>query len=175
MRSHCNMKLKSVILSSLLFTSSTLSAAIIKPINGVIEQVDPVINQLEPRITSQVESIRKHELIDDATAIVTSLPKRLEILNQLQAPAFVEVDVEHGFRAVERQWIMLANEQHQEKLLQIGAQIIVCLYTHLRAHETVLDLVCRLLLEKKKKKQQKITKYALNKTINQQPKKTYTN
>ena len=27
-------------------------------------------------------------------------------------------------------------------------------YTHLRAHETVLDLVCRLLLEKKKIKQQ---------------------
>ena len=26
-------------------------------------------------------------------------------------------------------------------------------YTHLRAHETVLDLVCRLLLEKKQKKQ----------------------
>mgnify|MGYP003380244022 CR=1 FL=1 len=26
-------------------------------------------------------------------------------------------------------------------------------YTHLRAHETVLDLVCRLLLEKKHKKQ----------------------
>ena len=24
-------------------------------------------------------------------------------------------------------------------------------YTHLRAHETVLDIVCRLLLEKKKK------------------------
>ena len=28
-------------------------------------------------------------------------------------------------------------------------------YTHLRAHETVLDLVCRLLLEKKKKKSMK--------------------
>ena len=28
-------------------------------------------------------------------------------------------------------------------------------YTHLRAHETVLDLVCRLLLEKNKKKQEK--------------------
>ena len=27
-------------------------------------------------------------------------------------------------------------------------------YTHLRAHETVLDLVCRLLLEKKKKQKQ---------------------
>ena len=29
-------------------------------------------------------------------------------------------------------------------------QIIPVSYTHLRAHETVLDLVCRLLLEKKK-------------------------
>ena len=28
-------------------------------------------------------------------------------------------------------------------------------YTHLRAHETVLDLVCRLLLEKKKKSKKK--------------------
>ena len=28
-------------------------------------------------------------------------------------------------------------------------------YTHLRAHETVLDLVCRLLLEKKKHKEKK--------------------
>ena len=37
----------------------------------------------------------------------------------------------------------------------IGLLIVVTLiavsYTHLRAHETVLDLVCRLLLEKKKK------------------------
>ena len=27
-------------------------------------------------------------------------------------------------------------------------------YTHLRAHETVLDLVCRLLLEKKKRQEE---------------------
>ena len=37
-------------------------------------------------------------------------------------------------------------------------------YTHLRAHETVLDLVCRLLLEKKKK--QKKTKKKKKNTIN---------
>mgnify|MGYP003380443556 CR=1 FL=1 len=30
--------------------------------------------------------------------------------------------------------------------------IVAVSYTHLRAHETVLDLVCRLLLEKKKNK-----------------------
>ena len=33
---------------------------------------------------------------------------------------------------------------------KIAIQLIPVSYTHLRAHETVLDLVCRLLLEKKK-------------------------
>ena len=33
----------------------------------------------------------------------------------------------------------------------LAEKIIPVSYTHLRAHETVLDLVCRLLLEKKKK------------------------
>ena len=42
-------------------------------------------------------------------------------------------------------------------------------YTHLRAHETVLDLVCRLLLEKKKKiKKNKITR---KNSDNPQPKR----
>ena len=36
-----------------------------------------------------------------------------------------------------------------DTLILIGIQAVS--YTHLRAHETVLDLVCRLLLEKKKK------------------------
>ena len=39
-------------------------------------------------------------------------------------------------------------------------------YTHLRAHETVLDLVCRLLLEKKQKKTKKKQKIHYNSQIN---------
>ena len=44
--------------------------------------------------------------------------------------------------------------RHAEKALEAGVDglILVCAgavsYTHLRAHETVLDIVCRLLLEK---------------------------
>ena len=34
---------------------------------------------------------------------------------------------------------------------EVGEVIAPVSYTHLRAHETVLDLVCRLLLEKKNK------------------------
>ncbi|VTU59677.1 arginine catabolic regulator [Lactobacillus rhamnosus GG] [Lacticaseibacillus rhamnosus] len=38
----------------------------------------------------------------------------------------------------------------------ISRDIKAVSYTHLRAHETVLDLVCRLLLEKKKKNNNQI-------------------
>ena len=38
-------------------------------------------------------------------------------------------------------------------------------YTHLRAHETDSYLVCRLLLEKKKKKEARV-RYGLNEQIN---------
>ena len=42
-------------------------------------------------------------------------------------------------------------QQRDAPLLVAGGGVPVS-YTHLRAHETVLDLVCRLLLEKKKTK-----------------------
>ena len=37
-------------------------------------------------------------------------------------------------------------------LRTVERPLVAVSYTHLRAHETVLDLVCRLLLEKKKNK-----------------------
>eukprot|EP00657_Telonema_sp_P-1_P006396 TRINITY_DN2493_c0_g1_i1.p1 TRINITY_DN2493_c0_g1~~TRINITY_DN2493_c0_g1_i1.p1 ORF type:complete len:146 (-),score=35.66 TRINITY_DN2493_c0_g1_i1:28-465(-) len=46
-------------------------------------------------------------------------------------------------------------------------------YTHLRAHETVLDLVCRLLLEKKKKKKNKINTTIFKKSNKQRKNKYY--
>ena len=47
----------------------------------------------------------------------------------------------------------------EEHTLSISHETIYPVsYTHLRAHETVLDLVCRLLLEKKKKHHNTATK-----------------
>ena len=44
-----------------------------------------------------------------------------------------------------------------QDFVYVSSGIKAVSYTHLRAHETVLDLVCRLLLEKKKGKQWQIT------------------
>ena len=46
----------------------------------------------------------------------------------------------------------VAQDLHDSVGGLLAAVKIPVSYTHLRAHETVLDLVCRLLLEKKKKK-----------------------
>mgnify|MGYP003381551013 CR=1 FL=1 len=53
-------------------------------------------------------------------------------------------------RALDRRAVEVARGagRHPDVVQRDGADAVS--YTHLRAHETVLDLVCRLLLEKKK-------------------------
>ena len=70
--------------------------------------------------------------------------------------AFVESTVDHLFADVWAEGTMTIKER---RLMLIGMAVAGGMedvaspvsYTHLRAHETGLDLVCRLLLEKKKK------------------------
>ena len=50
-------------------------------------------------------------------------------------------------------------------------RLITVSYTHLRAHETVLDLVCRLLLEKKKNYNTQLELYYM--TTNKDDAKNY--
>ena len=69
--------------------------------------------------------------------------------------------IEHGITACDEPGIILTFEEFPEHLIRDAANFgwdfaahqaagRPVSYTHLRAHETVLDLVCRLLLEKKK-------------------------
>ena len=46
--------------------------------------------------------------------------------------------------------VFISSRNISNLLNQMGYIAVPVSYTHLRAHETVLDLVCRLLLEKKK-------------------------
>ena len=54
--------------------------------------------------------------------------------------------------AIEGLNVAEAARQLQMPRSTLVSQLKAVSYTHLRAHETVLDLVCRLLLEKKKEK-----------------------
>ena len=56
--------------------------------------------------------------------------------------------VRHGRADPDRRGVSLAGREGDP--LREAREPGAVSYTHLRAHETVLDLVCRLLLEKKK-------------------------
>ena len=57
-----------------------------------------------------------------------------------------QVDVDHAVELLQRHFL-------KPRVLGDAGVVDPVSYTHLRAHETVLDLVCRLLLEKKNDKQ----------------------
>ena len=54
-----------------------------------------------------------------------------------------------GYQDLPQMYDQYGREQANAILGTIMTKIFPVSYTHLRAHETVLDLVCRLLLEKK--------------------------
>ena len=64
----------------------------------------------------------------------------------------IAIKTEH-FRTLGYEKFLQDNSDWQN-IAQGARDLAAVSYTHLRAHETVLDLVCRLLLEKKKKKQE---------------------
>ena len=72
--------------------------------------------------------------IDDPTS---RLPVSCTVIN-------VQDSMSDGQDSIEASWRFVSHA------LRYGAGVAAVSYTHLRAHETVLDLVCRLLLEKKK-------------------------
>mgnify|MGYP003378696726 CR=1 FL=1 len=60
-------------------------------------------------------------------------------------------------------FIVIENEELKRRPdLHAVVNILPVSYTHLRAHETVLDLVCRLLLEKKKRTQESFLRHKYN-------------
>ncbi|EWH07673.1 MULTISPECIES: S8 family serine peptidase [Pseudoalteromonas] len=118
------MKIKDVALGTLLLMSSNLYAAVIKPISPIIEQIDPAIERIEDRLDIPRRALPSIDSIQQLATDISALPSRLAILNTVGKPAFIEIETEQGFRAVERQWILLANEQHRAKLEHIGAQIV---------------------------------------------------
>ena len=71
------------------------------------------------------------------------------VLNEKLADIIIEnIKITYDFN----KFLYLATKQSlnpgKKKKYLISAEAITVSYTHLRAHETVLDLVCRLLLEK---------------------------
>src|SRR5665811_2523269 len=92
----------------------------------------------------QADTDLRETLPQVAFFVRTSLPAGLQDLMRSERPAFLH-QPPGQVNCLHRRQRLFRNR------LDAGSPIGPVSYTHLRAHETVLDLVCRLLLEKKKK------------------------
>src|SRR5665811_2454350 len=91
--------------------------------------------------------------------LVTSVRKILRLGIDASSELDVLRDIDHHRSRPPARGDVECLVQDARQILDALDQVIIPVsYTHLRAHATVLDLVCRLLLEKKKKnKQNKLT------------------
>eukprot|EP00826_Nyctotherus_ovalis_P012985 TRINITY_DN13467_c0_g2_i1.p1 TRINITY_DN13467_c0_g2~~TRINITY_DN13467_c0_g2_i1.p1 ORF type:complete len:492 (+),score=163.13 TRINITY_DN13467_c0_g2_i1:41-1477(+) len=143
---------------------SSLSAQFTKlneEIKSAKEEIGRLVDYTEER-RKKVVNLRKTVLFIDGSAICELCKERLVELSRL-----VVFPCKHSFhRDCIFEWLLINSACHsstgrmteKEKayvesfLKSLCAGKIAVSYTHLRAHETSLHLVCRLLLEKKKKK-----------------------
>ena len=81
----------------------------------------------------------------------TMLMLAVFILTLLPLPAIAASETPQQEISLSLEQAIIRALNNSDSVKKAGAEVEPVSYTHLRAHETVLDLVCRLLLEKKKK------------------------
>ncbi|WP_342806668.1 S8 family serine peptidase [Alteromonas sp. M12] len=115
---------------SLLAFSQVSSAQLINTqgITKQVENIEKTVDRLEQKII--VEEVKEPFALSEMPALenlitepLTTLPKTLAIGADLSNPAFVEVKLDDGWRAVQNQWMILADEQTKQTLTGLGAVI----------------------------------------------------
>lgn len=122
-------RIKITIFSLLAF--SQMSSAQLINTQGIVKQVENIektVDRLEQRIIT--EELKEPFALSELPAIesvitepLTTLPKTLAIGVDLSNPAFIEVELEDGWRAVQNQWMIIADEQTKQTLIGLGAVI----------------------------------------------------
>jgi minor extracellular protease Epr len=124
------MTLCKVTLASLLILSQMTSAQIVNT-DTLVKQVDQLqrnAQQMENRLGQSISVLpfslsTLPPLAGLVTEPLSKLPKFLPIGPDLINPILVDVEVEDGFRAVENQWIVLADPDSKQVLIRLGANI----------------------------------------------------
>ena len=126
-----NTRVKHIIAASLCIFSATSSAHIVR-VDQVLGQLNPIEQRIEQTIERAqrlplpvpVPQISIDELKAQISEPISSLPNVLNININSQNTAFVEVELENGFRAIERQWLLMANSQQLNTLKQQNVTIV---------------------------------------------------
>lgn len=97
-------------------------------LNNLPRRLDPIINPIEKTIEKTVEHTQQpiDNLVQADKHIdpLLELPERLPILNTEGNTAFVDVRVEQGWRAVEREWLVMLEDKDLPSFQALGIELI---------------------------------------------------
>lgn len=109
------------LLSDGVLDTQPLPAPLEKVVRPVQEQLEQAVERSAEQGASLDSTINQ---VSEAVDSLGTLPDRLPISDLNGALAFTDVRVENGFRAVERQWLVIAQPGEIALLEQIGAEIL---------------------------------------------------
>jgi len=112
----------------LLILLTAMQAAEAQLVNRALNQVDNVTRQLDRQLDRSTDQLRKDTGIDQQVGKLTDrlakLPDRLPIRTTHGKTAFVEVSVENGWRAIEREWLATLDEAQLIQLKSVQVEIV---------------------------------------------------
>ena len=110
------------LLNNKLIDTNTLTNDLTQRVDDTTELIKRKAEQSVDRIKPGIDKIANstEKLIDP----LIKLPQQLPILNSAGKPAFVDVEVEHGWRAVEREWLIMLDESELINLQKLPVEIL---------------------------------------------------
>ncbi|WP_372762725.1 S8 family serine peptidase [Pseudoalteromonas sp.] len=123
------MKTPLIITACICFYSSSVLANLI-PVDSVLKQLNPIEQRIESsinrtkRLPTLVPQTSVAELKAQVNQPLSNLPEVVNISINNQYNALVDVEVEDGFRAIQQQWLLMANTEQLNALKKHDVTII---------------------------------------------------
>ncbi|AWB68269.1 hypothetical protein C2869_18435 [Saccharobesus litoralis] len=116
---------------SILLILSAIQTALGLPtnLNGTLtdiisQDIEPTLDKISQQVSKPTELDNQLNLLEPIKSVitpVTSLPQKIDVKNTLGKTLWTEVEVENGWHAIQRQWLITLAE-HQFSLFQQWAQ-----------------------------------------------------
>ena len=126
--------MKRIYLSALLLVGVQMPAqalintgGVLGQVNNVTRQVDATAEQIRRKTERELAQLKLDKLMDSTGKIIDpllKLPEQLPILNKNGQTAFVDVEVENGWRAVQHEWLVMLDENELATLQKLPIDIL---------------------------------------------------
>lgn len=136
--------MKRIYLSALLLTCVPTPAhallntnGVLGQVNNVTRQIDATAEQIRRKTERDLAQLKLDKLVDSTGKLIDpllKLPEQLPIVNNTGQTAFVDVEVENGWRAVQHEWLVMLDENELVTLQKLPIEILE------KTHFAELDL-----------------------------------